>query len=299
MYLAGARFVDFDVVKGKDEWLLGGYYGLRSHRIFANAFYQTPISFRRGVRIRTVFSAGLSQESRINLGFAGNFGVPFTDQPAWAFTTNLNYYFIDSSSVADSAAPFDPRDWNAGQNAVWENSADYKFRGWQVTAGACLAQKVLAADWAYFKFTLEAKKTFGFIVPIWARLFGGWIEGSAPNQEQLFLSGRLRITQLANLIFSQSGDYSPQEHIHIPGDGNMLGYQMLHIRTDRILCLNLELPARLPLRIFGDAGLYRNGVTWDRAYDVGVRAVLGPISFNLPINANGEKVWSARWSIGF
>jgi len=300
MYLAGARFVDFDIVKGKDQWLLGGYYGLRSHRLFANAYYQTPIYFRRGARIRFSLSAGMSHESRAGLGLNGNFSIPVTDRPAWSAATNLNYYHIDSASIAGSAAPFERRDWDAGENLVWENTAGFKYRGWQATAGFEAACKFLAGDWNYLKVTLDVKKTISVFK---LRAFLGWIEGSAPKQNLIYLSGKLRITRIPDLIFSQTGEYSPQERIHIPGDGNMLGFQTQHIKTDRVACLNLELPAQLPLRLFADIGYYREAGddVFAAAYDVGARVDLGVISFNLPVFANGEKIWSARsrWTIGF
>ncbi|GAH90487.1 unnamed protein product, partial [marine sediment metagenome] len=37
---------------------------------------------------------------------------------------------------------------------------------------------------------------------------------------------------LPDIIFGQAGYWSPQEHIHIPGDGNMRGYQALHIKSN-------------------------------------------------------------------
>jgi hypothetical protein len=299
-YLAGARFADFDVVKGENEWLLGGNYGLKSHNLYANVFYQTPISFQRGARVRFVFSGGLSHENKFGLGLSGNFGIPFTDRPVWSAGSYLNYYHIDSQAVADSQAPFETRDWDKGVNLVWENALGFKYQGWQIAAEFNLAHKFLGGDWNYFKTDWEVKKTFPRPIPANVRIFAGWIEGQAPRQDLLFLSGKLRITQVANLIFSQSGDYSPQERIHIPGDGNMRGFQSLHIKTDRILCLNLELPMNLPFRLFGDYGYYRaDDGQFVPAWDFGGRIVLGPISFNLPIYADGEKIWSTRWSIGF
>jgi hypothetical protein len=301
LYLAGARFVDFDVVKGRHQWLLGGNYGLRSRRIFANAYYQTPIYFQRGARVRVVFSGGLSHESKFSLGLSGNFGIPFTNRPAWSAVSYLNHYHIDPQAVADSQAPFDDRDWDPGNNLVWENAVGFKHQSWHVAAEFSLAQKFLGGDWNYFKTDWEVKKTLSLLLPINLRIFAGWIEGRAPRQDQLFLNGKLRITQIANLIFSQSGDYSPQERIHIPGDGNMRGFQTLHIKTDRIFCVNFELPARWPIKLFGDYGYYRAVGTgsFTTVYDLGFRVVLGPVSFNLPVYANQEKVWSARWTIGF
>ena len=121
------------------------------------------------------------------------------------------------------------------------------------------------------------------------------------------MSGLLQINWFANLLFSQSGTYSPQERVHIPGMGNMRGYQTLHIKGDQMYVFNLEFPARSLIRVFTDVGYY------DRfAFDVGVRLVVGTetfatlplyglsISVNLPLYAYVEdEPWQLRWSLGF
>ncbi|MBE0432973.1 hypothetical protein IBX73_05840, partial [candidate division WOR-3 bacterium] len=122
---------------------------------------------------------------------------------------------------------------------------------------------------------------------------------------QLFLSGSLRTNWLADLLFGQSGPYSPQEHLHIPGDGNMRGYQTLHSKSDQMYVMNLEFPARSLIRIFSDVGYH------DRfAFDAGVRLVIGSetipaipvpgfsIAFNLPLYAYAPgEPWKMRWSL--
>lgn len=94
--------------------------------------------------------------------------------------------------------------------------------------------------------------------------------------------------------FRFSGYFSPQEHLHIPGDGNMRGYQTQHIKADQMYVMNLEFPVHVPIRIFTDFGYYG-----EYAFDVGARLVFGPVSFNLPFYNVSDEPWKIRWSIGF
>ena len=135
----------------------------------------------------------------------------------------------------------------------------------------------------------------------------GQVFGTAPTHEQLFLSGALRLSTLANLLFDQSGTFSPQERVHIPADGNMRGYQTLHIKSEGMVALNLEFPTRSIIRAFIDIGQYE-----EFAFDAGLRLVIGTetfpslplyglsLSVNVPLYAYtpGEP-WKLRWSIGF
>jgi hypothetical protein len=141
---------------------------------------------------------------------------------------------------------------------------------------------------------VHVERELDLFLPCKVRLFAGRIFGTPPIQEQFFLSGALHITFIPDLIGGQHGTFSPQERIHIPGDGNMRGYQTLHIKSDEMYCMNLEFPRNTRIRIFADAGFYG-----DFAFDVGARFVLGPFSFNCPFYASTDQGWRFRWSIGF
>jgi hypothetical protein len=99
---------------------------------------------------------------------------------------------------------------------------------------------------------------------------------------------------MADLLFGQAGEFSPQEHIQIPGMGNMRGYQTMHIKSQQMCTVNLECPSNSLIRLFTDVGYHD-----DFAFDVGVRLVLGPVSLNVPLYTRVNGPWELRWSIGF
>jgi hypothetical protein len=166
----------------------------------------------------------------------------------------------------------------------------YEYAGWRLGFHLSFADKIFG-DWTYLKTRFEVEKNFGFFK---LRGFSGKIFGQAPEQELFFLSGRLRITPLPDILFSQRGYFSPQAHLHITGDGSMRGYQTMHINSEKIYCLNLEFPRKSPIRLFADIGYYGN-----YAFDAGASIVIGPVSLNLPFYTLTSEPWRFRWSIGF
>lgn len=298
LYLAGSRFFDWEFIRGDHQWLAGGYYGLRSRRPYGNIQYQTPIWFQRGFRCRLMGGGGWSREQSGRLGMEAAIGVPFTARPSWKLKSTLNYRRIDPVEI-DSFAAFDSTDWDAGAYATWETSVQYRYQQWSASIDVAWSPSFAFTDWDYGRITIEIKTNARFLLPVGIRLFGGLVTGNAPKQQQLYLSGNLQIPMIPDLLFSQQGYFSPQEHIHIPGSGNLRGFQTMHTKTDGLVALNCELPSRRIFRFFGDIAAYRLADGWKNAWDWGIRVVLGPVSFNVPVHANGEKVWKARWSIGF
>lgn len=289
MYFAGDQFADLDFVKGEHQWLFGADYGFTSEKMYVTSRYQTPILFERGVRTRVHYEGtNVNDELRFHLGVSNSFGVPFARSPEWKLYSRVSYYRLFSYEQVDSI------DWELGTVAAFENMLSYENAGWHAELGVFLGHQVLGSEWDYSKFTITMKKELHAGIPMNIRLFAGRIFGEAPLQQQLFLSGALRINFLADLIFSQNGYFSPQEHTHIEGDGNMLGYKQLHIKSDRLICINYELPSSFPLRLFFDAGYYDEYVA-----DFGTRLVIGPFSFNVPFYTKTDEPWTLRWSIGF
>jgi len=288
LYLFGAEFVDFDFVKGRHQWTFGTIYGIRSKKFYPGFTYQTPIIFKKGMRTRIhVEGSNSNDEDKLGAGLIYNLGIPFSQGPQSELKATLSYRKLNSYRSTD------PIDWDFGRNIVFENYFKYKYLDWQLSFGLSFTHEIIGSDWSYVKTTAEIKKEIETFIPFNMRLFAGRIFGSAPTQEKLFLSGALRISLLADLLFSQKGYFSAQEHIHIPGDGNMRGYQTLHIKSDKLYCINLEFPSKSPIRFFTDFGYYG-----DYAFDVGVSIVLGPVSFNFPFYILSDEPWKFRWSIG-
>jgi len=301
-YLFGDRFADFDFVRGAYQVTAGYTYGFGSRRHYPSLNYQTPVLFRDGVRVRALLSGSRSRGGdNIGIGFTSNLGRPFSRTPQMGITSMISYYELSTYSGLDSI------DWELGRNVAFNNSFKFRYSELNVDAVLSFAHHAMGSEWEYLKTTFEIQKSFESVVPFSARIFVGKIFGSAPTQEKLFLSGALQLNWFANLLFSQSSTYSPQERIHIPGMGNMRGYQTLHIKADQMYVLNLEFPARSLIRVFTDIGYH------DRfAFDVGVRLVVGTetfatlplyglsISINLPLYAYVEdEPWQLRWSLGF
>jgi hypothetical protein len=288
-YFFGAEFADFGFIKGRHQWTLGIVRGLKSEKWYAGFNYQTPIIFRKKLRTRILLrSSNANDEYKFGFGLGNHFGVPLSNTPNLEMKNLISYYDLKSYRSVDSI------DWDLGRNIISENHLKYKSANWNVDVGLSFTNELMGSEWNYVKTTLEVEKEIEVIIPFNMRFFAGKIFGNAPRQDLLFLSGALRISILADLLFGQKGYFSPQEHIHIPGDGNMRGYQTLHIKSDEVYCLNLESPSRFPVRIFADFGYYG-----EYAYDVGARLVLGPVSFNCPLYIRSDQPWELRWSIGF
>ena len=301
-YFFGDKFADFDFVRGGNQITAGLTYGSRSKRTYPSLTYQTPMLFGDGRRVRMTFNVSRSRGGDyVGFGISTKLGRPFSQRPQVGIDNMLIYHALNSYAGVDSI------DWELGKNVVFSNVLRYGFRRLSVEAKLGLALHGFGSEWEYLKATIEAKQDFRVFIPFSVRLFVGQVFGTAPTHELLFLSGALRTSGLAGLIFSQSGTFSPQEHVHIPADGNMRGYQTLHIKSEGIVALNLEFPTRTVIRAFVDLGQYE-----EFAFDAGLRLVIGTETFpslplyglsfsiNFPLYSYtpGEP-WKLRWSIGF
>jgi hypothetical protein len=301
-YMFGDNFADFDFIRGGYQITAGYKYGFKSNRHYPLLNYQTPVLFEDGRRVRIKFTGSRSEAGdNISIGISSDLGRPFTRQPQINITNTFSYNALSTFSGLDSI------DWGLGRNVILENDLEFRHAELNVDVGLSLAHHALGSEYEYLKMTMEAQRIFSFAVPFSARIFVGKIFGQAPNHEKLFLSGALRTSLLAGLLFGKSGEYSPQERIHIPGDGNMLGYQTLHIKSDQMYVLNLEFPTRTLVRVFTDIGYYDKF-----AFDVGVRLAVGSetfpflplyglsVSANFPLYSYLEgQPWKFRWSFGF
>lgn len=293
LYLFGAEFVDFDFIKGGHQWTAGCTYGTRSKNFYPGFSYQTPIIFKKGMRTRVMLKGSDSNgEDKLRFGFINTFSIPFSRAPRIELTNTLAYYKLYSYFSVDSI------DWDFGRSVIFDNHFNFKYLRWEIDMGLSLSNQIIGSEWDYFRTTLAIKKEVEAFVPFNIRFFAGRVFGNAPTQERLYLSGALRISMLADIIFGQAGDLSPQGHIHIPGDGNMRGYQTLHIKSDQMYCINVEFPSKIPVRIFTDFG-YCFGYYDEYVFDVGARLIIGPISFNFPFYILSDEPWKLRWSIGF
>jgi hypothetical protein len=300
-YWFGDRFADFDFVKGGHQIMGGITYGFKSKRAYVSAGYQTPLLFKEGIRLRIALNGSHSKRgNEASVGLLSALGRPFTSLPQTTIENRLVYNNVSSYNGIDSI------DWSLGTNVSLKNDFRYRYAGWDMAIEFSFSHHALGSDWDYIRTTCAVQRTFPLVVPCKARVFAGKIIGDAPEHARLFLSSDLHINWFADLLFSQSGSLSPQEHIYIPGDGSMRGYQTLHVRSDQMYVLNLEFPSTSFIRVFADVGYY------DRfAFDAGVSLAISAetisslplsgfgISANFPMYTYTDEPWALRWSIGF
>ncbi len=288
LHTFGARFVDYDFLKGQHQFLTGLGYGTRSTNFSMSVNYQTPLVFRRNWRLRIKLKGSRNWwQENAGVGLSHNIGVAFTRRANCEIEHFFDYTRLKSLGAVDSI------DWETGRVVTFNNQVKFRSGSYDIRFTISAAHEYLGSDYRYLRGSLAVKREMKILVPVGLRLFGGYIIGDAPLQDNFFLSGALRITTLPDLVFGQKGYFSPQEHIHIPGDGNMRGYQTMHIKSDRLIAMNIECPSRSLLRVFADVGWYGE---W--AWGAGVRLVLGPISFNVPLYIK-DQAWRVHWSIGF
>lgn len=294
LYLAGAQFIDANFIRGRHQWIFGYIYGMKSRNHYYNFSYQTPLIFKRGYRSRIFLKGSHSNdEIEYQFGFINDFGLPFTVKPEIDLGTFLSFNNLKSVTYMDSI------DWTITKYYLFQNQFFYNTNHWYGTFHFSGTHKYFNEEWSFAKFVLEIEKTSKlFLRPVWLRIFVGKIFGTVPAQEKLFLSGALRHNFISGLLFNQKGYTSPQEHVHIKQDGNMAGYQGMHIKSDGMFSVNIQLPEGFFLRLFCDYGYYHNTdrLRWQHAYDAGVKLVLGPVSFILPIYIK-DQFLPQNWSI--
>ncbi len=298
----GDKFADFDFIKGGNQLKVSYTYGTSSKRGYPSVSFQTPLFFDGSKRVRILGSFSRSRSGEgVSFGFTTKLGQPFSIRPQIWIDNLITYHSLNSYSGVDSI------DWDLGRNVVFSNIFRYRFKEFNLNAMLGLALHGFGGDWQYFKAVVEAKQDVQAFIPFSARVFAGEIFGTPPTHELIFLSGAMKLRGLAGALFSQSGTMSPQERLHIPADGNMRGYQTLHIKSDRMYTLNLEFPNNTLVRAFVDVGYYN-----EFAFDTGLRLVIGAesfpflplyglsISLNVPLYTYtpGEP-WKLRWSLGF
>ncbi len=294
LYLAGTQFIDADFIKGGHQWIFGYIYGVKSKNHYYNFSYQTPIVFKKGYRSRIFLKGAYSNdEIRYQIGFTNDFGLPFTTRPEKNLKTFLSFNDLKSFVSVDSV------DWSIAKYWFLQNQFVWRHSHCAMVFYTGGTHKYFNEDWHFAKFTMEFEKTSQLFLPfLYFRLFAGKILGSSPKQEQLFFSGALRHNFVSDLLFSQKGYTSPQEHIHIKQDANMAGYQGKHIKSNGMFSVNIQLPEGFFLRIFCDYGYYydMDSLKWQQVYDAGIKFVLGPVSFVLPVYIK-DQFWPKNWSV--
>jgi hypothetical protein len=306
LWLRGGQFPDFEMVKGRNNFTLGASYGFGSRKVWYDFTFGTPLHFRRDrIRLGTGIARGWGQHKafvKVQGRFAGKIigppehlllaGIRMRDvydleplcsrnwERAWTLGPVLHYTFRMKT------LGFSGR-FSAGYRGSFEiRPGDRRF------------------DRLYCDLSSRLRVPPGAFLDL--RIFGGWSRGEIPSQDQFFLYGRLEPEGIAQYIADGKGSFCTQEHVHIPGDGNMLGYINQYRRDKVILTMNLGFTVPfLPVGSFMDIGALSGELSsLDEApvlADFGLKLDLSVLRLYFPLwvshPRSGEKNWGFRWLV--
>ncbi|MEO0225551.1 MAG: M1 family metallopeptidase [candidate division WOR-3 bacterium] len=289
-WLQGRQFVDYDLLLGRHQWSINLDYRTKIKKFFGGLSYQTPIATTQNLKMRTNFSINYGLwEFKIDGGIRTKISTCILAPDYHELSAGIGFDEIKTLDYVDV------RDFEPGRVLSGRFGYRYKFklRSLQGDAEISLQNgyKFLFGDFSFEKISTTLRPTFliGSSLILNSRLLAGLIQGRGPIHNEFFLSGGVRLTGLSSILFSQTGIFSPQEHIHIDGGGNCTGYYGRHIHSSRILALNLEPKFTfLPLSPFFDAGyIPRKNVSPDGLYmDAGLKLKYGPVGIYFPIWVN-------------
>jgi hypothetical protein len=308
-FLHGGYMMDGGPMVGRHQWTLFPYYGFKSRQLSFSAGYQTPVS-ALSMPPRLYLSAGKASDIHsASVGLMRSWGRALFS-PTESFDLHLDY-----SRIVDTSRFLDWRDAEPGSNVILTLSRGSVLSAYR----AGVASRVAASggfllgssrtDNSFSRFTLESKA----YVRIWRRQmvnlrgFFGSMAGSAPAQEQLFLSGAYKTSGINAVIVSGRDWFSAQEHYHVEGSADVSGYLGRHLRGRLAASANLSLPIyKYPMAVFADGALLTDSyqqLAIKNAYcDAGLSLQAGPVKFLFPLWINrpleGEKRFDFRWKMG-
>jgi hypothetical protein len=308
----GAYLADGDPMIGRHQWTFSPYYGFKSRQVSFSFDYQTPVaSSSRPPRI--YLSGGKAFDLRwAAVGLKRSWGKHLFLGPTERFDLKLEY-----NQMVDHTYRFwDERDIIPAKITMLTAERGYNTSRPYVRSDIRLAATlgyVSEPAWDIRNFMrTEVEHTSGYYICKWfkpnLRLFAGNIQGSAPRQEQYFLSGAFKSKGLDDMIISYKGWFSAQEQYHIDGGADIPGYYGRHLYGRAAFGINLAVPVFQNLvSVFGDVGSVKDKwqeMTTQNLYsDAGITVSLGPVRALFPVWINrpleGEKRFDLRWKIGF
>jgi hypothetical protein len=116
-------------------------------------------------------------------------------------------------------------------------------------------------------------------------MFAGFVRGSFPSQEALYLSGDVRSSSAAYWFLDPDRKISTQEHLHTSGDANLVGYFGTHQRGNNAVSLSAEFPILPAYRLKAFVG---GGSVWNEGsprvlWNAGLAVDLGGIRIDFPL----------------
>ncbi len=303
-WFQGRRFVDYDFLLGRHQWHFSLDYRPKIRDFGFSVNYQTPLCFSKNIKTR--FNADIvdglwefNTGGQIKTKIAPSAFYPDFHE----FYTGVEFLKIKNLDYVDN------RDFELGNNTTAKLGHKYKFKQ-RVIRGETdfyiqSGKRFAAGEYNFEKIAglIISNFTINRFFKIDWRFFAGFIQGNAPIQDEFFLSGSNRLAGINSLLFDHLGTFSPQEHLHIDGGGNLVGYYGRHIHCARIIALNLN-PSlfKFPITPLFNAGYIDVATVPDTSglyMDAGIKAKVGPIVGYFPIWINrpepGENNLKLRW----
>jgi hypothetical protein len=308
-FLHGGYMMDGGPMTGRHQWTFFPYYGFRSREVSFALAYQTPAG-SLPMPPRAYFSAGKSSDTRAaSIGLMRSWGRSLFS-PTESFDLHLDY-----NRIVDTSRFLDWRDAQPGSNAILtlsRGSVLSAYRAGLASKATVSGGFLLSSDSTANNFSRLSLEERAYL-RVWRRQmvnlrgFFGSISGTAPYQEQFFLSGAYKTSGINSVIVSGRDWFSAQEHYHVEGSADVPGYLGRHLRGRLAASANLSVPLYdRPVALFADAALladeYGQFSIKQAFCDAGVSLQMNGVKLLFPLWINrpleGENRFDFRWKVG-
>ncbi len=235
---------------------LGIYYGVKSAQLNYDFLYQTPLYGLGKQTTVTVNSERLDGRSENSVTFSHRrFSRTLYRPPINDFALGFR-----SSSLLNARYLPPGTAWQKGRVNVWSLSWSLQpslFNS--ARASAALEGSTFGSEWNFSKFY------FSYQLPVILkrndlslqfRLFGGYISGEAPVQEQFYLAGASPRQMFDDKFYRSAGTLPNQlwldhgvRRLHYDGDGNATGYADANITGRRMFACNVNFFFKNPVTL--------------------------------------------------
>ena len=304
LFLNGGQFRDFSGIKGFYQWSLKSSYAFSSEKFNYSFGLKHPISWLGNSARFELKGIDLEGQKYGKMGLNWRWSPYIFRTPQWDF--KLQYFYWDVYNLDY----INKTDWTKGITSggtvnLSYSTGHYRFPS-SFSGSFTKASKEVNSDFDFLKLAIEMKQSQKWTRRLTSRIriFGGYIDGIAGQQNQFYLSGGLVPTGPFAFIVDRRGRYSPQNYFFVEGDGSMRGYYRQHISGKVIGIANLEIKIPyLPLNLFYDVGNTWNDI--DEALlsnlkqDAGLELDLSMLKFHFPLWVShplpAEKKFKYRW----
>ncbi|MBM3330768.1 M1 family metallopeptidase [candidate division WOR-3 bacterium] len=317
--IQGRQFLDGGPLRGRHQWSASEVYSFAIRDTHSSFSYQTPLTFIND-RLRAYVALDYSTiDNGAKLFFTQELGPVFR-QPKTTIDFGYRILNIKKLDLRDTVA--------------WElaRTADVRLRMAQTYESRLLlggvqayvrgGDRALGSNYSYVRAGLEQSHTYRGLRPVdlSIRLFGGYIWGDVPRQDEFYLSGGLTSNSSEPVSWAYEDWTSGQAHWHYDADANVRGYARQYpfdttggYKHGRAAYgINLEAAlAKLGILSFHpffdlgnvkEEGMPTNEFLRPRM-DAGVRLKLGPVYADFPIwrywPVTGGHQFAFRWMLGF